>query len=176
MEQLLAWRSTLSPVEALGLWVEKRLRFLSLVGSFGNGACDARSTSAQPAQSPIPPAFPRFHNLPLAHPSRTAAKQAGKAGLRLGGVFALFTAARGGVEAAGGPPALASLVAGAVAVAVPSLGDTTRTEFLLRYYRAMLGPRVPVGLWLVVTSAAVSGAVTVGGLDIVAQRALGLKW
>lgn len=71
---------------------------------------------------------------------------------------------------------IASLTAGAIAVTVPSLGDATRTDFLLKYYRAILGPRVPVGLGLVVASSAISGAVTVGGLDILLQHGAGVKW
>ena len=80
------------------------------------------------------------------------------------------------VEEIGGPASLASLVAGAVAVSAPSLGDAARTDFLLRYYRSVLGPRVPVGLGLVAASSALSGAVTVGGLDIAMQHIFGLKW
>ncbi len=74
--------------------------------------------------------------------------------------------------------------AGALAVALPTAMDSGRMRFLAEYYAAVLRKAAPVGgappppvpTHLILVSAAFSGAILLGGSDMLAHRLLGLRW
>lgn len=104
------------------------------------------------------------------------ARQASAAALRIGGVFALFTAVRCASEQVLPSAALPSLLAGAAAVAVPTAIMPERQQFLRAYYASVLkAPKASIGAPLIISSAALSGALTLGLGDYFLGR-MGLRW
>ena len=119
-------------------------------------------------------------------PPGCAEKEAALAMVRFGGVLGLFAATRSAADAALGPlpsdarPSpprlLPSLIAGAVAVALPTAFIPARQQFLRAYYASLLRrEKAAVSLALVLASSALSGGVTMGGADYLLRRA-GVSW
>jgi hypothetical protein len=74
-------------------------------------------------------------------------------------------------------------VAGGLAVAVPTALDPARVAFLQSYYAAVLGSAVKgaaapkaVPAHFVIATSAFSGALLIGGTDMLAHRLLGVRW
>lgn len=107
---------------------------------------------------------------------RVVGKQALSATWRLGAVFGLFAGVRCAATSVTDSPLSASLVAGAVAVGLPTAAMAERRTFLRAYYANVLGigkDRVPTAV--IVTSSMVSGALTFGVGDHLVRR-LGVDW
>jgi len=122
------------------------------------------------------------------------AGEAARAAARLGAVAAGYTLVRAALQRAQRSDALACAGAGAAAVAVPTLLDERRVRLLRGIFgealagagagggaagvsaaaRAAAAARVP--LHLVGAASALSGALVLGGADILLFRGLGLRW
>lgn len=84
----------------------------------------------------------------------------------MGGVLGLFATTRCTVQQFSSSPMLASLVAGSVAVAVPTALVPERQQFLRAYFASVLGvPKTQVGMGIIIASSALSGACTFGLAD-----------
>ena len=119
--------------------------------------------------------------------SKVIAVEAGKAGSRLAAVVAGYTAIRCFLQNIQKSDAFACAGAGACAVAVPTLADERRVKFMKEIFSNALSsgggkgfsrgaPPPPVPLHLVAVSAAFSGALILGGTDVILWRTLGLRW
>jgi len=123
------------------------------------------------------------------------AAEAARAAARIGAVAAGYTLVRTLLQRVQRSDALACAGAGAAAVAVPTLADPNRVRLLREVFgealagagpggagsaaltsaaRAAAAARVP--LHLVGASAALSGALVLGGADVLLFRGLGLRW
>lgn len=87
----------------------------------------------------------------------------------MGGVFALYTAVRCSTELVSRSHILPSLIAGAVAVTVPTVADAQRRQLLAKYYGSVLGLKTPAGVGFVIASSALSGSVVFGSTDLLLQ-------
>lgn len=122
-------------------------------------------------------------------------RDAGKSAFRFGGVLGLFSAVREGAEIslygprgaeapsstsaiapAHKPRMLPSLIAGAIAVAAPSIIIPQRQAHLRARYGAMLNkPPANVSMGLLIAASCLSGACTFGVADYAARYA-GIDW
>ena len=123
---------------------------------------------------------------------KVIALEAGRAGARLSAVVAGYTAVRCLLQNIQRNDALACAGAGACAVAVPTLADERRVKFMKEIFSNALssasggggggkgfsrsGPPPPVPLHLIAVSAAFSGAIILGGTDVLLWRVLGVRW
>ena len=122
---------------------------------------------------------------------KVIALEAGRAGARLSAVVAGYTAVRCLLQNIQRSDALACAGAGACAVAVPTLADERRVKFMKEIFSNALssasggggvkgfsrsGPPPPVPLHLIAVSAAFSGAIILGGTDVLLWRVLGVRW
>ena len=97
--------------------------------------------------------------------------------MQVGGTLGMYSAIRCACErATGGAAAASSLVAGALSVAAANLLIPSRRDWHVKYYTTVLGSKTPVGLPLIFGVSALSGAATLGTMDIALQHAAGLKW
>ena len=110
------------------------------------------------------------------------ARQGGLAALRLSGLFAGYSAARGLLRRATGSDALACMGAGGGVVASATLLQPSRQAFLQHYFGSVLGrlgqgaAAAPVPLHLLLVTSFASGAIVLGGLDLALLHALHLRW
>lgn len=112
-------------------------------------------------------------------------KEASRASLRLSSVIGGYTAVRCGLLSITRSDAISCGIAGACAVAIPTLMDPYRIQFLQTYYTNSLKtatstttgkPLPPLPKHFVIATSAFSGAVIFGGLDMLLHRLLGLRW
>eukprot|EP01138_Halocafeteria_seosinensis_P010264 gb/GECG01010482.1/.p1 GENE.gb/GECG01010482.1/~~gb/GECG01010482.1/.p1 ORF type:complete len:178 (+),score=13.20 gb/GECG01010482.1/:1-534(+) len=103
-------------------------------------------------------------------------KEASSAGMRIGGVFALYTSTRCLAEWGIGLPSAGPLVGGAIAVATPYAFSSNRQNFLESQFKHAFRTKATLlGRTGAVGSAAVSGAVIFGTVEYI-LRAVGLNW
>ena len=96
---------------------------------------------------------------------------------RVGAVLAGYTALREGARAGGVGDALASAGAGAVAVAAPTLASPARVALLrANFANATKGRAGAMPLYLVAASSMLSGALLLGGVDLLVLKPLGARW
>jgi hypothetical protein len=96
---------------------------------------------------------------------------------RLGAVFGLFSAVRCTVRRATPSDLVASVVAGAVAVGLPTAVMRERQVFLRGYYASVLSvPKEAVPLGVVVASSMLSGGATFGLGDWALRKGAGIDW
>lgn len=103
-----------------------------------------------------------------------AVRQAGKASLRMGGVFAAYSTVKCAVESAG-YAASAPFAGGALAVAVPYALSANRQQFLQAYFKETVRGAAGMSSALAVGAAGVSGACIFGALSTVLDMT-GVNW
>ena len=106
--------------------------------------------------------------------SQIAVRQAGKASLRMGGVFAAYSAIKCVVDSAG-YAASAPFAGGALAVAVPYALSANRQQFLQAYFKETVKGAAGMSSALAVGAAGVSGACVFGVLSTALDTA-GVNW
>ena len=115
-------------------------------------------------------------------------KEASRAGLRLSSIIGGYTAVRCTLLSLTHSDSISCGIAGATAVAIPTILDPHRIQFLQTYYTNSLKPLLsnnnsyhnrqipPLPKHFVIATSAFSGAIMFGGSDMLLHRLLGIRW
>lgn len=111
--------------------------------------------------------------------SKHIAAEATKAAVRVGAVVGLYTTVRCSLLHWTRSDAISCGAAGAIAVALPTATSPERMAFLQQYYASAMSAALkgaPVPRHLILASAGFSGAIIIGGTDMLLSRLFGLRW